>query len=183
MDPLSPKQLRSLNEAYGSIRSSEEEALKEELLREEKESIDILYENLVECGIISEDQERTEELNEGLGKFLSSVRNNPTFKKLVSEPIKANLTNNIYPALNKFGKRAFKAGAATLGIKLGDDVVTGGAGQHAIKYGLEQTRKGGQEFKDNVPLDKKPVESKPKLDPRQDRSNYKLENGRWVYQK
>lgn len=183
MDPLSPKQLRSLNEAYGSIRSSEEEALKEELLREEKESIDILYENLVECGIISEDQERTEELNEGLGKFLSSVRKNPTFKKLVSEPIKANLTNNIYPALNKFGKRAFKAGAATLGIKLGDDVVTGGAGQHALKYGLEQTRKGGQEFKDNVPLDKKPVESKPKLDPRQDRSNYKLENGRWVYQK
>ena len=43
MDPLSPKQLRSLNEAYGSIRSSEEEALKEELLREEKESIDILF--------------------------------------------------------------------------------------------------------------------------------------------
>lgn len=183
MDPLSPKQLRSLNEAYGSIRSSEEEALKEELLREEKESIDILYESLVECGIISEDQERTEELNEGLGKWFNTLRKDPTFKKLVSEPIKDNLTNNIYPAVNKFGRRAFKAGAATLGIKLGDDLVTGGAGQHAIKYGLEQTRKGGQEFKDNVPLDKKPVESKPKLDPRQDRSNYKLENGRWVYQK
>ena len=176
MDPLSPKQLRSLNEAYGSIRSSEEEALKEELLREEKESIDILYESLVECGIISEDQERTEELNEGLGKFLSNVRKDPTFKKLVSEPIKANLVNNIYPAVNKFGKRAFKAGAATLGIKIGDDVITGGAGQHALKHLNQEIKKGGQEFKDNVPLDKKP-------DPRDDINNYKKVNGRWVYQK
>ena len=183
MDPLSPKQLRSLNEAYGSIRSSEEEALKEELLREEKESIDILYESLVEYGIISKDQERTEEFNALLEGWFGAMRKHPTFRKLVSDPIKANLVNNIYPALNKFGKGALKAGAATLGIKIGDDVVTGGAGQHAIKYGLEQTRKGGQEFKDNVPLDNKPVESKPKLDPRQDRSNYKLENGRWVYQK
>jgi hypothetical protein len=176
MDPLSPKQLRSLNEAYGSIRSSEEEALKEELLREEKESIDILYESLVECGIISEDQERTEELNEGLGRWINTLRKDPTFKKLVSKPIKANLTNNIYPALNKFGKRAFKAGAATLGLKLGDDVVTGGAGQHALKYGLEQTRKGGQEVKNELPLE-------PKLDPKDDINNYKKVNGRWVYQK
>lgn len=176
MDPLSPKQLRSLNEAYGSIRSSEEEALKEELLREEKESIDILYESLVECGIISEDQERTEELNEGLGRWINTLRKDPTFKKLVSKPIKANLKNNIYPALNKFGKRAFKAGAATLGLKLGDDVVTGGAGQHALKYGLEQTRKGGQEVKNELPLE-------PKLDPKDDINNYKKVNGRWVYQK
>ena len=176
MDPLSPKQLRSLNEAYGSIRSSEEEALKEELLREEKESIDILYENLVECGIISEDQERTEELNERVGQFFNAIRKNPTFKKLVSEPIKNNLVNNIYPTVNKFGKKAFKAGAATLGIKIGDDVITGGAGQHAIKYGLEQTRKAGQEVKDELPLDKK-------LDPKDDINNYKKVNGRWVYQK
>jgi hypothetical protein len=176
MDPLSPKQLRSLNEAYGSIHSSEEEALKEELLREEKESIDILYENLVDCGIISEDQERTEELNERVGQFFNAIRKNPTFKKLVSEPIKANLTNNIYPALNKFGKKAFKAGAATLGVKIGDDVITGGAGQHAIKYGLEQTRKAGQEVKDELPLE-------PKLDPKDDINNYKKVNGRWVYQK
>ena len=176
MDPLSPKQLRSLNEAYGSIRSSEEEALKEELLREEKESIDILYENLVECGIISEDQERTEELNERVGQFFNAIRKNPTFKKLVSEPIKDNLTNNVYPALNKFGKRAFKVGAATLGIKIGDDVVTGGAGQHALKYGLEQTKKAGQEVKNELPLE-------PKLDPKDDINNYKKVNGRWVYQK
>ena len=176
MDPLSPKQLRSLNEAYGSIRSSEEEALKEELLREEKESIDILYESLVECGIISEDQERTEELNEGLGKFFNTVRKHPTFKKLVSEPIKANLTNNIYPAINKFGKRAFKAGAATLGLKVADDAVFSSGIQHGIKYGLEQTRKGGQEFKDELPLEKKP-------DPKDDINNYKKVNGRWVYQK
>ena len=176
MDPLSPKQLRSLNEAYGSIRSSEEEALKEELLREEKESIDILYESLVECGIISEDQERTEELNEGLGKLFNTITKNPTFKKLVSEPIKSNLVNNIYPAVNKFGKKAFKTGAATLGIKIGDDVVTGGAGQHALKYGLEQTRKAGQEVKDELPLE-------PKLDPKDDINNYKKVNGRWVYQK
>lgn len=176
MDPLSPKQLRSLNEAYGSIRSSEEEVLKEELLREEKESIDILYESLVECGIISEDQERTEELNEGLGKWFNTLRKDPTFKKLVSEPIKSNLTNNVYPALNKFGKGAFKAGAATLGIKIGDDVVTGGAGQHALKYGLEQTKKAGQEVKNELPLE-------PKLDPKDDINNYKKVNGRWVYQK
>ena len=176
MDPLSPKQLRSLNEAYGSIRSSEEEALKEELLREEKESIDILYESLVEYGIISKDQERTEELNEGLGKWFNTLRKDPTFKKLVSKPIKDNLVNNIYPAVSKFGKGALKAGAATLGLKIGDDVVTGGAGQHMIKYGLEQTRKGGQEFKDELPLEKKP-------DPRDDINNYKKVNGRWVYQK
>ena len=86
------------------------------------------------------------------------------------------MTNNIYPAVSKFGKRALKAGAATLGIKIGDDVITGGAGQHALKYGLEQTRKGGQEFKDELPLDKKP-------DPRDDINNYKKVNGRWVYQK
>lgn len=176
MDPLSPKQLRSLNEAYGSIRSSEEEALKEELLREEKESIDILYENLVEYGIISKDQERTEELNERVGQFFNAVRKHPTFKKLVSEPIKANLTNNIYPAVNKWGQRALKAGAATLGLKVADDVVTGGAGQHALKYGLEQTRKAGQEVKDELPLE-------PKLDPKDDINNYKKVNGRWVYQK
>ena len=176
MDPLSPKQLRSLNEAYGSIRSSEEEALKEELLREEKESIDILYENLVEYGIISKDQERTEELNERVGQFFNAVRKHPTFKKLVSEPIKANLTNNIYPAVNKWGQRALKAGAATLGLKVADDVVTGGAGQHALKYGLDQTRKAGQEVKDELPLE-------PKLDPKDDINNYKKVNGRWVYQK
>ena len=176
MDPLSPKQLRSLNEAYGSIRSSEEEALKEELLREEKESIDILYESLVEYGIISKDQERTEELNALLEGWFSAMRKHPTFKKLVSEPIKANLTNNIYPALNKWGQRALKAGATTLGLKVADDVGTGGAGQHMIKYGLEQTRKGGQEFKDELPLEKKP-------DPRDDINNYKKVNGRWVYQK
>ena len=176
MDPLSPKQLRSLNEAYGSIRSSEEEALKEELLREEKESIDILYENLVEYGIISKDQERTEELNERVGQFFNAVRKHPTFKKLVSEPIKANLTNNIYPAVNKWGQRALKAGAATLGLKVADDVVTGGAGQHALKYGLEQTRKAGQEVKNELPLE-------PKLDPKDDINNYKKVNGRWVYQK
>ena len=176
MDPLSPKQLRSLNEAYGSIRSSEEEALKEELLREEKESIDILYESLVEYGIISKDQERTEELNALLEGWFSAVRKHPTFKKLVSEPIKANLVNNIYPAVNKFGKRAFKVGAATLGLKVADDVVTGGAGQHALKYGLEQTRKAGQEVKDELPLE-------PKLDPKDDINNYKKVNGRWVYQK
>lgn len=176
MDPLSPKQLRSLNEAYGSIRSSEEEALKEELLREEKESIDILYESLVEYGIISKDQERTEELNALLEGWFSALRKDPTFKKLVSEPIKANLTNNIYPAVNKWGQRALKAGAATLGLKIGDDVVTGGAGQHALKYGLEQTRKAGQEVKDELPLE-------PKLDPKDDINNYKKVNGRWVYQK
>ena len=176
MDPLSPKQLRSLNEAYGSIRSSEEEALKEELLREEKESIDILYESLVEYGIISKDQERTEELNALLEGWFSAMRKHPTFKKLVSEPIKANLTNNIYPALNKWGQRALKAGATTLGLKVADDVGTGGAGQHMIKYGLEQTRKGGQEFKDELPLEKKP-------DPRDDINNYKKVSGRWVYQK
>ena len=176
MDPLSPKQIRSLNEAYGSIRSSEEEALKEELLREEKESIDILYESLVEYGIISKDQERTEELNALLEGWFSAMRKHPTFKKLVSEPIKANLTNNIYPALNKWGQRALKAGATTLGLKVADDVGTGGAGQHMIKYGLEQTRKGGQEFKDELPLEKKP-------DPRDDINNYKKVNGRWVYQK
>ena len=176
MDPLSPKQLRSLNEAYGSIRSSEEEALKEELLREEKESIDILYESLVEYGIISKDQERTEELNALLEGWFSAVRKHPTFKKLVSEPIKANLVNNIYPAVNKFGKRAFKVGAATLGLKVADDVVTGGAGQHALKYGLDQTRKAGQEVKDELPLE-------PKLDPKDDINNYKKVNGRWVYQK
>ena len=176
MDPLSPKQLRSLNEAYGSIRSSEEEVLKEELLREEKESIDILYESLVECGIISEDQERTEELNEGLGKWFNTLRKDPTFKKLVSEPIKSNLTNNIYPAVNKFGKKAFKAGAATLGIKIGDDVITGGAGQHALKHLNQEIKKGGQEFKNELPLE-------PKLDPKDDINNYKKVNGRWVYQK
>ena len=176
MDPLSPKQLRSLNEAYGSIRSSEEEALKEELLREEKESIDMLDESLVEYGIISKDQERTEELNALLEGWFSAMRKHPTFKKLVSEPIKANLTNNIYPALNKWGQRALKAGATTLGLKVADDVGTGGAGQHMIKYGLEQTRKGGQEFKDELPLEKKP-------DPRDDINNYKKVNGRWVYQK
>ena len=176
MDPLSPKQLRSLNEAYGSIRSSEEEALKEELLREEKESIDILYESLVEYGIISKDQERTEELNEGLGKWFNTLRKDPTFKKLVSEPIKSNLVNNIYPAVNKFGKRAFKVGAATLGLKVADDVVTDGAVQHKIKYGLEQTRKAGKEFKNELPLE-------PKLDPKDDINNYKKVNGRWVYQK
>ena len=176
MDPLSPKQLRSLNEAYGSIRSSEEEALKEELLREEKESIDILYESLVEYGIISKDQERTEELNALLEGWFSAMRKHPTFKKLVSEPIKANLTNNIYPALNKFGKRAFKAGAATLGLKVADDVVTGSAVQHGIKYGLEQTRKAGKEIKNELPLE-------PKLDPKDDINNYKKVNGRWVYQK
>lgn len=176
MDPLSPKQLRSLNEAYGSIRSSEEEALKEELLREEKESIDILYESLVEYGIISKDQERTEELNALLEGWFSAVRKHPTFKKLVSEPIKANLVNNIYPAVNKFGKRAFKVGAATLGLKVADDVVTDGAVQHKIKYGLEQTRKAGKEFKNELPLE-------PKLDPKDDINNYKKVNGRWVYQK
>ena len=176
MDPLSPKQLRSLNEAYGSIRSSEEEVLKEELLREEKESIDILYESLVECGIISEDQERTEELNEGLGKWFNTLRKDPTFKKLVSEPIKSNLTNNIYPAVNKWGKRALKAGAATLGLKVADDAVFSGGIQHGIKHLNQEIKKGGQEFKDNVPLDKKP-------DPRDDINNYKKVNGRWVYQK
>ena len=176
MDPLSPKQIRSLNEAYGSIRSSEEEALKEELLREEKESIDILYESLVEYGIISKDQERTEELNALLEGWFSAVRKHPTFKKLVSEPIKDNLANNIYPAVNKFGKKALKVGAATLGLKLGDDAVTGGAGQHALKYGLEQTRKAGQEVKNELPLE-------PKLDPKDDINNYKKVNGRWVYQK
>ena len=175
MDPLSPKQLRSLNEAYGSIRSSEEEALKEELLHEEKESIDILYENLVECGIISEDQERTEELNERVGQFFNAIRKNPTFKKLVSEPIKANLVNNIYPAVNKFGKGHLRL-VATLGLKVADDVVTGGACQHALKYGLDQTRKAGQEVKDELPLE-------PKLDPKDDINNYKKVNGRWVYQK
>ena len=176
MDPLSPKQLRSLNEAYGSIRSSEEEALKEELLREEKESIDILYESLVEYGIISKDQERTEELNALLEGWFSAVRKHPTFKKLVSEPIKDNLTNNIYPALNKFGKRALKVGATTLGLKVADDVAFDGGIQHGIKYGLEQTRKAGQEVKDELPLEKKP-------DPRDDINNYKKVNGRWVYQK